>query len=961
MSRRAAAVLIHAVRQAGADATLSDRDLLKRYAEAGDQAAFAAVVSRHTPMVLDVCNRLLHSQADAEDACQAVFLVLARKAGVNRWQLSVANWLYTTARRVARNARVSASRRARREGAAAVPESVTPVDRMSSRELLAALDEELDRLPPRYREPLVLCYLEGLTRDEAAARLGVPDGTLKKQLERGRKKLADALTARGCALGAALLTTATFPAPGISSTRLLDSILSAAGGSPSATVAALAQGVAVNGIISKALLITLTMTGLAVGFAALPSAAEPHKPAARRHAAKPDAAAAKPREEIAQRIITGKVVTTDGQPIQAELLLVWSGGRPRALGQTKPDGTFRVRVPLNESGAFLVARATGYGLDFLQPAVDTPAEVTLKLPKDQPIRGRVLDTQGKPVAGALVFPRRVDDYGTAGVDVFLSHWKTHDPQSGPLGGEYQLRVGPRTTFTLPDGRLALATKTDANGRFELRGLGADRVITLTARGAGVADTDVMIVNRANFDADAANQAAADNRARMLPKRLPNAVRDRLGRGRLSGPSVTLIAEPEKLIRGVVRDRDTGKPRPGVEVTFQRVSGMELLGSTLTAITDTNGRFEIRGSRKRSGYVVEVAADPKTGYLPSQVAATDIAGYAPIDVVIPCVKGVVLTGKMTNKETGQPLAGVVFVEPMRDNPYLKKYLGAEGERLSHIQHCVTRDDGSYRLVVIPGPVLVMAGLRTSQDEVMYQPARADPKYPQYFHTHWGALAYVAASGGQMPVRGCWCKVVNAGAADRTFTQNIELEPAKRKPVRVLDPDGKPIQTCDAAGVTPMKTYPIRQESGTVSVYGLEPRQERLIVVCEQTRKLIGSIVVRDTDKDPVLTLRPGGRVTGRAVDAGGQPLAGITVQLRHLSREASGVFDLLHFARSSVQTDANGTFRIDAIVPGYGFKLVFYQGRKRLDPAFDKLPTHTIDKHGATLELGELKLSREGRD
>ena len=84
----------------------------------------------------------------------------------------MANWLYATARKVARNARLAAARRARREGAAAVPEAVPPADAMTGRELLAALDEELDRLPPRYREPLVLCYLEGLTRDEAAARLG---------------------------------------------------------------------------------------------------------------------------------------------------------------------------------------------------------------------------------------------------------------------------------------------------------------------------------------------------------------------------------------------------------------------------------------------------------------------------------------------------------------------------------------------------------------------------------------------------------------------------------------------------------------------------------------------------------------------------------------------------------------------------------------------------------------------
>ncbi|HUR53482.1 MAG TPA: sigma-70 family RNA polymerase sigma factor, partial [Gemmataceae bacterium] len=201
MAKRAA-VLVRAVRSAKTvTPAASDKELLRRFAESGDQSAFAAVTERHAGMVFGVCKRVLHSRADAEDACQAVFLILARKAGALRWQASVANWLYATARKVARNARVAAARRAKREGAVAVAEAVPPADTVTGPEVLAALDEELERLPPRYREPLVLCYLEGLTRDEAATRLGVPETTLKSQLERGRKKLADALTARGCALG----------------------------------------------------------------------------------------------------------------------------------------------------------------------------------------------------------------------------------------------------------------------------------------------------------------------------------------------------------------------------------------------------------------------------------------------------------------------------------------------------------------------------------------------------------------------------------------------------------------------------------------------------------------------------------------------------------------------------------------------------------------------------------------
>src|SRR5262245_3236934 len=148
----------------------TDRELLRRFARENVQRAFETLVNRHTAMVFGVCRRALPTVQDAEDACQATFQVLARREKDGRWNESDTNWLYSTARKVARSVRVATERRVRREAGAAVPEAVDQVDRMTGRELLTALDAALDRLPPGYREPIVLCYLEGLTRDEAASR-----------------------------------------------------------------------------------------------------------------------------------------------------------------------------------------------------------------------------------------------------------------------------------------------------------------------------------------------------------------------------------------------------------------------------------------------------------------------------------------------------------------------------------------------------------------------------------------------------------------------------------------------------------------------------------------------------------------------------------------------------------------------------------------------------------------------
>lgn len=187
---------------------LSDRELLQRFAEQRDESAFTTLVRRHGPMVLRLCQRLLHNEHDAEDACQATFLVLASKAASRYWQPSVASWLYRVACHVSRKAKAAALCRAMRERQRPAQPLPDPLETLSARELLAVLDEELLRLPDKYRAPLVLCYLEGATRDQAARQLACPLGTLKHRLERGRECLRFRLAKRGVALSAVLAASA---------------------------------------------------------------------------------------------------------------------------------------------------------------------------------------------------------------------------------------------------------------------------------------------------------------------------------------------------------------------------------------------------------------------------------------------------------------------------------------------------------------------------------------------------------------------------------------------------------------------------------------------------------------------------------------------------------------------------------------------------------------------------------
>jgi RNA polymerase sigma factor (sigma-70 family) len=189
---------------AAIDRDVQDVDLLRRFAASRDESAFAALVSRHGSLVLGVCRRVLGEAHAAEDAFQATFLLLARKASRLTRPGSLAGWLHVAARRTAGQARRSEERRRRRETVAARSDSL-PADDLAWREIRQLLDAELARLPEHYRTPLILCYLNGLSQAEAARQLGWNEPTLRGRLERGRLLLRRRLTRLGLPLAALLV------------------------------------------------------------------------------------------------------------------------------------------------------------------------------------------------------------------------------------------------------------------------------------------------------------------------------------------------------------------------------------------------------------------------------------------------------------------------------------------------------------------------------------------------------------------------------------------------------------------------------------------------------------------------------------------------------------------------------------------------------------------------------------
>ncbi len=282
MTTRALAPLVQLLRQYELQRgeTTKDAELLQLFISQRDDDAFETLVRRHGPMVLDVCRRILHNEADVEDCFQATFLVLVRKASSLRRRGLVSNWLYGVARNVALKARAMRNLRHRKEKEAAAEKVCKAADH--DWHLQELLDQELQALPDKYRAAIVLCDLGGMTVPAAAKQVGCPEGTLSARLVRGRAMLAKRLSRHGLAVSGGVLATALcqnaasacVPGPLVVSTVQAATLMAAgkalATGAISAKVVALTEGVLKAMLMTKikvaiAVVMALNLIGAGVG------------------------------------------------------------------------------------------------------------------------------------------------------------------------------------------------------------------------------------------------------------------------------------------------------------------------------------------------------------------------------------------------------------------------------------------------------------------------------------------------------------------------------------------------------------------------------------------------------------------------------------------------------------------------------------------------------------------------
>jgi RNA polymerase sigma factor (sigma-70 family) len=415
---------IEALYAVGTLSGLSDAELLGRFvARSGQDAedAFAALVHRHGPTVLGVCRRMLPALHDAEDAFQATFVVLARRAAAIGRREQLASWLYGVAVRIARDARRRNARRHSAEARLMDRSSVESKPTNDPDDLIPLLDEELSRLPRRYRSALVACELEGRSRREAARALGIPEGTLSTHLARGRKLLRERLRRRGLDPGAGALATIARPLvepmiPDVLMRTTVDIALAASSGATGSVphaVSSMAERVLKMMLLRRIALFVAALLTIAAGGAAtmmvraIPQAAAPQAPAPPK--AGPDDFRGRVVDKTGAGVADVQVWAAQEWTIDG----IWQNPpETKARTTTDSQGRFVVPWPRNGDGLRnprdpnLFARSrdgrVGWWLDRFGRRVGDGAEIELMPVGD--VRGGLTDQEGRPIAGVEVAP-----------------------------------------------------------------------------------------------------------------------------------------------------------------------------------------------------------------------------------------------------------------------------------------------------------------------------------------------------------------------------------------------------------------------------------------------------------------------------------------------------------------------------------------------------------------------------
>jgi RNA polymerase sigma factor (sigma-70 family) len=912
----------------------TDMDLLRRFVESWDQTAFELLVQRYGPLVRRVCRSALADENDADDVFQATFLLLCQKAGSLRRRNALGPWLHGVAVRLASRARRAARRRKKYETRTDVSLSDNTDQERSTRELRALIDQELAMLPDKLRVPLVLCYLEGKTQDEAGRQLGVPQRTLSGHLERGRELLRERLQRRGVELGVALMVTAlcktadaAVPRTLVAST--LQSAMLGSRGTAAVASVSLARGMLLSGRIKWVILLTGLL--LLVGGGAALSVALSDRPTglSATHTFVPSLE----KEHSDGPVVTlaGRVVDADGKAIPyAEVTAVARrpfragdfGLREDTLraGLADAEGRFRLSVPADfptwypDRKVVLVADAAEHAPTTLAvPTKPDHAQVELKMTKRGGLGGTVLDPDGNPAAGVRVAVVRLGD----------AAWE-------PVQGSQQR---PPTFWPEP-------IRTDARGEFRLPDLDPNQNVWL------------------QFQDD--RFALATEPARPAKE-----------------GSVVYRLAPARLLTGRVLAADTGKPLAHARLAIYAGDWAGTHSERHTALTSS-----LEASRVVPADALDARADSDGHfklYLPTaeeyrvDVFPPEAAGYLALTRQIRWDQdttgreeqfrlphGIELRGRVIEADDAKPVAGAYayYLPRIRDNPHYRRDVLCDRFTVT-----ATRSDGTFRLAVPPGPATLYVygpGWEFVSQVVYPQSLVAGPKRPLRYYAD-------ALVGFDLP----------ADCVSHETT--VSLRRGVTVSGSLTDAVGKPAGECVlfcSAKVTPMRNRvvaPLPARGGRFTLPGCDPTRTYPVLFLDATNRLGAMADVAGSGSaaaPPTVCLEHCVAARLQVLDADGHPAQGCRLVVYLLLEPDTATGDTVALAarteladpyevswvdpinyRQDPVTDQAGWATLPSLVPGARYKIAaFGDSRWTWGKPFAVKP-------GETTILPELTLQR----
>lgn len=945
---------IHRLFGEGTLAGMADAQLLERFAASRDEDAFAAIVAQHGPMVLTVCRRILKDQAAVEDAFQATFLILVDKARSIRSGDSLGGWLHRVAHRVAVETNREMARRLERERKAAVLRRAD--DSETSEDFRPALHEELARLPDKYRVPVVLCDLEGKTQLEAAAELRWSHATLRRRLVDAQERLRHRLTRRGLAPSAALVASAlgVDAQAEVPAAWLASAVRSAVSHGVSASPLALAIS---SRVLKAALLARLKTVGailalsstfacvvVGVGSSADPGG-EPKglaSPPAPRPKSKVEERPATKKAAQGPGAITlaGRVTDPAGRPVAgANILFVKKKGttpNPVRCAISGDDGRFQFELkpeavgnPSARDVEAIVATAPGFGFAFLDDG-GGPNALNFKLvPDDVPVVGRILDIQGRPVAGARI---RVLGIAVGDVSGYLTAIKSVQG-SNQAHSILQRYLPPQRTEYESNGILVPPATTNDDGRFRLDGIGRDRLVFARIDGPGIESSKVQIVTRPGPTLRLETRFFYGEARRLSQDPSEDTI--------LHGATFDHIAGPTRTVEGVVREASTGRGIAGVTVRVERQSfwdwGREW---PFLTTTDAEGRFRLVGLSSSLNVLISARPAPDQPYLRWTRDIKIERGDGPQTLDFALKRGVWVQGRVIDKATRQPVPSRVEYHVFFDNPNVRDRPGM----FYNADEYRTDESGRYRMIVFPGRGLMSADVGTGHYALGVGAERIlDGKTDdgRSFLTSPHPLNFLHVNT---------IAEVNPAAGDDPVTCDLELEAGRTKSGKVVGPDDTPLADVLALGLDDSSNA--KTVANDFTVENLVVGKRRRVYFRHSGPDLAGVVEVSGDDDRPIVAkLMPSATLVGRLLDDEGTPRAEATVVRFWDGPNWGGGNDprLSNFSA----TDREGHFRIEGLVPGETYDVELREDRPGHIPFSHRLKG-LLFKPGEVRDLGDVR-------